>query len=222
MLCSHASNFAILSGSISSVIYQPPIRHDHRSKSLVKERSKVQEKTRTGEEVGASVVVSEHGEHILDAAARRRVRRLTLLGSVPARPEPRKMDAGCCGIQIPEPRVSLTNERLSLPGRLVWGNGSEELGDGADGRPDHRRRVRRNSNDAARETPVAAPRSLQRDARAGDGLEDAAGAPQVAARRPGRGQPGSWAWRHQPPTAACSGEQTEPQELSAPGRQGLA
>ena len=90
MLCSHASNFAILSGSISSVIYQPPIRHDHRSKSLVKERSKVQEKTRTGEEVGASVVVSEHGEHILDAAARRRVRLLTLLGSVPARPSQEK------------------------------------------------------------------------------------------------------------------------------------
>lgn len=132
------------------------------------------------------------------------------------------MDAGCCGIQIPEPRVSLTNERLSLPGRLVWGNGSEELGDGADGRPDHRRRVRRSSNDAARETPVAAPRSLQRDARAGDGLEDAGGAPQVAARRPGRGRPGSWAWRHHPPTAACSGEQTQPKELVlSRGRQGL-
>jgi len=58
--------------------------------------------------------------------------------------------------------------------------------------------------------------------RAGYGLEDAAGAPQVAARRPGRGRPGSWAWRHHPPTAACSGEQTQPKELVlSRGRQGL-
>jgi len=71
-------------------VLQSISRHDHPSKSLVKERSKVQEKTRTGEEVGASVVVSEHGEHILDAAARRRVRLLTLLGSVPARPSQEK------------------------------------------------------------------------------------------------------------------------------------
>jgi len=45
------------------------------------------QEARTGEEVGAPVIVFEHGEHVVDAAARRRNRILALLGStIPAQP----------------------------------------------------------------------------------------------------------------------------------------
>jgi len=54
--------------------------------TMMKERSELQE-ARTGEEVGAPVIVLEHGEHVLDAAARRRIRFPALLGSsIPAQP----------------------------------------------------------------------------------------------------------------------------------------
>lgn len=155
--------------------------------SLTEARRSKGARNRTGEEVGAPVIVLEHGEHILDAAARRRTRLLVLPGGIPAR-------------------------RL-----LAWGEGSEELGDGADGRPDHRRRVRRRSSNARHAAPVATPlRRLQRHR-----LEDAAGARQVAARRPGqRRQPGKWAWRHRPPTATCSRKPTDRRELAlSRGRQ---
>jgi hypothetical protein len=71
--------------------------------SLTQERSEVQG-ARTGEEVGAPVIVSEHGEHVLDAAAGRvRIRLLALLllgSSAPAQPTARAQNA--TGIHIPE------------------------------------------------------------------------------------------------------------------------
>lgn len=106
-----------------------------------------------------------------------------------------------------------------LPEVLVWGKGSEELGDGADGRPDHRRRVRRGTDgDDARQAPVATPPPLKQDMLHGDGPEeDAAGAPRVAARWPGQGRSDGCRWRHQPATAvrSCSGKPHGPQELAA-------
>lgn len=70
-------------------------------------RTKVQE-GRTGEEVGAPVIVLEHGEHVLDAAATRRtrIRLLPLLlgGSIPAQPSQERAPHR---IQIPERMMGL-------------------------------------------------------------------------------------------------------------------
>lgn len=79
--------------------------------SLTQERSEVQG-ARTGEEVGAPVIVSEHGEHVLDAAAGRvRIRLLALLlllgSSAPAQPSARAQNAS----PYPERMIDGLDER---------------------------------------------------------------------------------------------------------------
>lgn len=85
----------------------------------------------------------------------------------------------CRPAQIPERNEQAVSG--SSPGPLVWGQGPEELGDGADGRPDHRRRVvRGRSDDAGQATAMAL--LPQGDVRAANGLVEH-GADEVSAGR---------------------------------------